>query len=51
MNAYDAKFAREAKENPTDWIIAPAGRGRFKLVHLPPRKESKAKGSHLRLVK
>lgn len=27
MNYYEAKFAREAKENPVDWIIAPSGRG------------------------
>lgn len=36
MNYYDAKFAREAKENPTDWIIVPAGRGEVNLVHIGP---------------
>lgn len=32
---YQAKFEREAKENPLDWIITPVGRGRVKLVRLP----------------
>jgi len=36
MNYYDAKFAREAKENPTDWIIVPAGRGEVNLVRIGP---------------
>lgn len=34
MNALTAKFAREAKSNPKDWIIAPAGSGRYKLVYI-----------------
>ena len=36
MNAYEAKFAREAKEYPCDWIIAPNGRGVgcFKLIKI-----------------
>ena len=33
MTAIEAKFAREAKDRPTDWIIVPH-RGRFKLVNL-----------------
>lgn len=35
MNYYEAKFAREAKENPTDWIIAPNGRGGYRLIEIP----------------
>ena len=31
MNYYAAKFAREAKPNPTDWIIRPVGHGRYAL--------------------
>lgn len=36
MNVYEAKFAREAKEYPVDWIIAPNGRGDgyFKLIKI-----------------
>lgn len=37
MTSIEAKFAREAKENPTDWVIAPdsrRGRGKFKLVYI-----------------
>jgi len=34
MNAMAAKFAREAKPNPTEWIIAPAGGGRYRLVRI-----------------
>ena len=34
MNGYEAKFAREAKEYPADWIIAPNGRGYFKLIKI-----------------
>lgn len=26
MTYYDAKFAREAKQHPADWIILPDGR-------------------------
>ena len=36
MNHYEAKFLREAKENPTEWIIAPNGRGGCTLVHIGP---------------
>jgi len=32
MTYYEAKFAREAKDRPTDWIILPASRGRVQLV-------------------
>ena len=35
MKYYQAKFEREAKENPLDWIIAPAGRGKVRLIKLP----------------
>ena len=39
MNHYEAKFERERKDNPSEWIIAPAGRYGVKLVHIgPPRK-------------
>lgn len=35
MTYYEAKFAREAKEQPSDWVIAPADRpGLYKLVYL-----------------
>lgn len=33
MNEYEAKFEREAKQRPKDWIIVP-GREGFKLVYL-----------------
>lgn len=33
MNEYEAEFAREAKDKPTDWLIVPAGRG-YKLVYV-----------------
>lgn len=32
MNYYEAKFAREAKERPTDWLIVETARpGRYTL--------------------
>lgn len=34
MNYYEAKFAREAKERPTDWLIVASSRGFFKLVQV-----------------
>ena len=34
MNHYEAKFAREAKEHPTNWIIAPNGSNGVKLVRI-----------------
>lgn len=34
MNAYEAKFAREAKAHPTCWIIVPNGRGSFCLTRI-----------------
>lgn len=34
MNYYEMKFAREAKDNPSHWIIAPNGRGSFALVRI-----------------
>lgn len=34
MNAYEAKFAREAKAHPTCWIIVPNGMGSFQLVRI-----------------
>lgn len=48
MNGYEAKFEREAKAHPTCWIIAPNGRGGFKLVRIA--KDPKPK-PQLRLVK
>lgn len=36
MGYYEAKFLREAQENPTHWIITPAGRGTHKLVYIGP---------------
>jgi len=34
MNEYAAKFAREAKAKPSDWIRVPIGRGLYRLVNL-----------------
>lgn len=34
MNAYEAKFDREAKAYPTCWIIAPDGLNRCKLIRI-----------------
>ena len=34
MFASEAKFAREAKAHPTCWIIAPNGRGGFKVIRV-----------------
>lgn len=34
MNVYEAKFAREAKEKPTDWVIQYVGNGKYKLVKM-----------------
>ena len=46
MGYYEAKFLREAQENPTDWIITPAGHNRHKLVYLgPPPGEKRAKAT------
>jgi hypothetical protein len=36
MNAYTAKFEREAKAHPTCWIIVPNGRGQVNLVRISP---------------
>lgn len=33
MNFYEAKFAREAKEHPTHWIIG-YGRGGYRLIYI-----------------
>ena len=53
MNHYEAKFAREAKECPVEWIIFPVGPGQFKLVHIgpPPRNPEGYTVPHLRVVK
>jgi len=32
MTYYEAKFAREAKERPLDWVILPARNGRVQLL-------------------
>ncbi len=34
MNEYEVKFAREAKDNPRDWIIAPNQGYGFRLVQI-----------------
>ena len=47
MNAYEAKFEREAKAHPTCWIIVPNGRGSFNLVRTCPDPKPKPE---LRLV-
>jgi len=60
MGEYEAKFLREQQENPVDWIIAPAGRGLYKLVYIgPPPGETRneatigepTKVPYLRVVK
>lgn len=33
-NYYSAKFARQQKEKPTDWLILSDGPGWFKLVNI-----------------
>ena len=33
MNYYTAKFAREAKLNPKDWMIAPV-KGGYELIYI-----------------
>ena len=48
MNYYEMKFAREAKAQPACWIIAPNGRGGFKLIRVGDDPKPKVK---LRLVK
>lgn len=43
MNYYEAKFQREKKPIPKDWVVVPGGlRGEFSLLHLPclPFKKS-----------
>lgn len=37
MSYYDAKFKREAKDRPQDWIIK-SGRGGYKLIHIGAAK-------------
>lgn len=32
MNYYEAKFLRDAKKNPTQWIIVPNGDSTFRLA-------------------
>jgi len=32
MNYFEAKFERERKENPTEWLIIPVANGRVRLV-------------------
>jgi len=48
MNVYEAKFERQAKAHPTCWIIAPNGRGEFKLIRVCPDPKPRPQ---LRLVK
>jgi hypothetical protein len=48
MNAYEAKFEREAKAHPTCWIIVPNGRGAVNLVRIAPDPKPKVQ---LSLVK
>ena len=40
MNEMAAKFAREAKEKPTDWQIYPIGNGLYRLIHVEKRKNN-----------
>lgn len=32
MTYYEAKFAREAKDHPTHWMILPTTNGKVKLI-------------------
>lgn len=54
MNYYEAKFAREAKEVPSNWVIFPLGSFRYKLVEIKPAPKTES-GTytvpHLTLVK
>ena len=34
MNEYEVKFAREAKDNPRDWVIVPNTGYGFRLVEI-----------------
>ena len=34
MNYYEAKFARERKERPTDWLIVESGANAFRLLEI-----------------
>jgi len=38
MSDYEAKFAREAKPSPSDWMIRPDGRGRYTLICIAPQE-------------
>lgn len=39
MTALQAKFKREAKENPRDWLIGPdLSRGGFRLIYMGDKK-------------
>ena len=60
MGYYEAKFMREAQENPIDWIITPAGHNCYKLVYIgPPPGEERTEATvgeptnvpYLRVVK
>jgi hypothetical protein len=50
MNYYETKFAREAKENPTEWIIAPNGRGGYRLIEIPQAVKKDSTRPQLKLV-
>lgn len=41
MNYYQAKFLRENKKRPTDWIITTDRTGECRLVHLKPTTKTK----------
>lgn len=47
MNYYEAKFTRDAKPTPTQWIIVPNGDSTFRLtqtfVDFPESKDAKSK--------
>lgn len=60
MNYYEAKFMREQQDNPSDWIITPAGGNMHRLVYIgpPPGEErleatigAETKVPYLRVVK
>ena len=40
MGYYEAKFAREAQENPGEWVIFPCGLDRYKLVYIGPAPDA-----------
>lgn len=38
MTYYQAKFERERKARPQDWVVVPAGRSAFSLIYIGEEK-------------